>query len=257
MGGTATLAARSLGRNDPPAAATPLALVHGFTQNAGCWGPLAEDLARDRPVVAVDLPGHGGSAGLTADLWGTADLVAATVGAGDYLGYSLGGRVCLHVALAHPDRVRRLVLVGATPGIADPTARAERRRADEALADRLAEEPLAAFLDRWLAQPLFRTLATADADRDERLRNTAAGLAASLRTAGTGTQDPLWPRLPELRMPVLLVAGALDVRFAATAAATARAIGPNAGLALVPGAGHACHRERPGHVAALVRAFLR
>lgn len=148
------------------------------------------------------------------------------------------------------------MLIGATPGITDPAARAQRHRADLALAERVAAEPLARFLDRWLAQPLFRTLDPADADVDERLRNSPAGLASSLRSTGTGSQQPLWGRLPELRMPVLLVAGALDVRFAATAAATARAIGPHAHLALVPGAGHACHRERPAHVAALVRAFL-
>lgn len=254
-GGPALAAVRtgSAHAGGPP----PLTMVHGFTQSARCWGPLAEDLGRDRAVVAVDLPGHGGSSAVTADLWQAADLVAGAGGPGDYLGYSLGGRVCLHLALAHPSTVRRLVLIGATPGIADAAARAERRRADEALADRIEHEPITAFLDRWLAQPLFRTLGAADADRSERCRNTPAGLAGSLRRTGTGTQDPLWERLPELHMPVLLLAGTLDVRFAATAAAMARAIGPRAQVALVPGAGHACHRERPRHVAALVRSFLR
>lgn len=236
--------------------ATPLVLVHGFTQNADCWGPLLDDLGRDRPVVAVDLPGHGGSGAEMADLWRTADLVAEAGGAADYLGYSLGGRVCLHLALAHPGLVRRLVLVGATPGLPDADARAERRRADEALAERLLDQPLARFLDEWLAQPLFRTLPPDGAGRSARLRNTPAGLASSLRSSGTGTQDPLWDRLPELTMPILLLAGALDERFAATAAAMARAVGPNAHLALVPGAGHACHLERPGHVARVVRSFL-
>lgn len=232
-------------------------LVHGFTQNAGCWGPLVGALGRQRPLLAVDLPGHGASSGLSADLWGTADLLAATTtGPADHLGYSLGGRVALHLALARPAAVRRLVLVGATAGIVDPTARAARRRADEALADRIAAGALPAFLDQWLAQPLFRTLSADAAGRSARLANTAAGLADSLRRAGTGTQAPLWDHLGALQVPVLLVAGALDVRFATTAAAMARAIGPNAQLSLVAGAGHACHLEQPRLVARLVEAFL-
>lgn len=234
----------------------PLVAAHGFTQNAAAWGSLLCDLASDRPVVAVDLPGHGGSATVTADLWGTADLLATTGGRADYLGYSLGGRVCLHLALAHPDVVHRLVLVGATAGIRDPAARRVRRAADDALADQIAQGDLAAFIRRWLDQPLFRTLAPAAAAVEPRLANTPAGLAASLRSCGTGTQEPLWERLHELRMPVLLLAGALDVRFGAAATAMARAIGPNASVSIVPGAGHACHLERPAHVARVVRAFL-
>ncbi len=255
-GAPGTLAVLRSGPTPPAPGATPLVAAHGFTQHAGTWGPLLADLAADRPVAAVDLPGHGGSAAVDADLWGTASLLAAAGGHGDYLGYSLGGRVCLHLALAHPEVVRRLVLVGATAGIRDPAARLARRAADAALAERLASRPLASFLQDWLAQPLFRTLAPADAAVEARLANTPAGLAASLRSCGTGNQQPLWDRLGELRMPVLLVAGALDVRFTAAAVAMARAIGANAAVAIVPGAGHACQLERPAHVARLVRSFL-
>ncbi len=234
----------------------PLVLAHGFTQNAAAWGPLLDHLAGDRPVVAVDLPGHGRSSHLHCDLWGAATMVAATGGTGDYLGYSLGGRVCLHLALSQPHTVRRLVLVGATAGIADPTARAARRAADEALADRIATEPLDQFLAQWLAQPLFRTLAPGGAAMEARLANTSAGLAASLRSCGTGTQEPLWDRLHSLTMPVLLIAGVLDLRFTMAATAMARAIGPSATVALVPGAGHASHLERAAYVGTLVRRFL-
>ncbi len=234
----------------------PLTLAHGFTQNAAAWGPLLDDLAGDRPVVAVDLPGHGGSSHIHTDLWGAATMVAATGGTGDYLGYSLGGRVCLHLALAQPHTVRHLVLVGATAGIADPAARAARRATDEALADRLATEPLEQFLTWWLAQPLFRTLTPDGATMAARLTNRPMGLATSLRSCGTGTQEPLWDRLHTLTMPVLLIAGVLDVRFTVAALAMARAIGPSATVALVPGAGHASHLERAAYVGALVRSFL-
>ncbi|HUO48518.1 MAG TPA: alpha/beta fold hydrolase [Acidimicrobiales bacterium] len=240
-----------------------LVLAHGFTQTARTWGPLLASLAAHRQVVAVDLPGHGRSAPVRADLERTAVLLGEAGGEADYLGYSLGGRVALHLALARPELVRRLVLIGATAGIEDDAARAARRAADGALADGLEEaaarDPAGAlheFLARWLAGPLFATLAPGDAQLEGRRANDAIALASSLRLCGTGTQAPLWDRLGSLAMPVLVVAGILDERFAATGRRMARAIGPNATLALVPGAGHACHLERPAATARIVEAFL-
>ena len=175
---------------------------------------------------------------------------------GTYVGYSLGGRLCLRLALDRPELVRALVLVGASPGIADPAARAERRAADETMAGRIEREGVAAFLDRWLAGPLFSTLPAAAAGRAERLANTAEGLAYALRRLGPGAQEPLRDRLATLRPPTLLVAGALDAKFAAIAREMSAAIGPQARVALVPGAGHAVHLERPAELAALIEELL-
>jgi 2-succinyl-6-hydroxy-2,4-cyclohexadiene-1-carboxylate synthase len=233
-----------------------VALVHGFTQTLASWAPLAGRLRARWEVVRVDLPGHGGSGAVRADLPGAAALLADAAGPAAYLGYSLGGRVCLRLALDRPDLVRALVLLGASPGIADASERAARRAADEALARDLERDGVAAFLDRWLAGPLFATLPAERAGREERLGNGAAGLAAALRLLGTGAQAPLWPRLPGLAAPVLLVAGELDGKFAALAARMAASIGPRARVALVPGAGHAAHLERPERFAELVEEFL-
>jgi 2-succinyl-6-hydroxy-2,4-cyclohexadiene-1-carboxylate synthase len=231
-------------------------LVHGFTQTLAAWEAVGERLARRWRVVRVDLPGHGGSGRVRAGFARAAGLVGEAGGAGAYVGYSLGGRLCLRLALDRPDLVRALVLVGASPGIADPVDRAERRAADEALAERIERDGVAAFLDRWLAGPLFATLPAAAAGRAERLANTPAGLASVLRRLGGGAQEPLWDRLATLAPPTLLVAGALDAKFAAVAAEMAAAIGPAARVALVPGAGHAVQLERPAETADLVEAFL-
>jgi 2-succinyl-6-hydroxy-2,4-cyclohexadiene-1-carboxylate synthase len=239
-----------------PGGSPRVVLVHGFTQTLAAWGAVGERLARRWQVVRVDLPGHGGSGEVRVGFAEAAELIGQAGGVGVYCGYSLGGRLCLRLALDRPELVRGLVLVGASPGIADPGARAERRAADEALAGRIEREGVAAFLDRWLAGPLFATLPAAAAGRAERLANTAEGLASALRRLGTGAQEPLWDRLATLRPPTLLVAGALDARFAAVAAEMAAAIGPRARVALVPGAGHAAHLERPAELAALVEAFL-
>jgi 2-succinyl-6-hydroxy-2,4-cyclohexadiene-1-carboxylate synthase len=234
-----------------------LVLIHGFTQNANCWPGVADRLSHDgQQVLAVDAPGHGRRAAVDASLWEAADLIATEGGHADYLGYSMGGRIALHLALAYPDVVRRLILVSATAGIEDDAARAARRTADNKQADALEDSgDVAQFLDRWLAGPLFATLPAERAGREARLTNTAAGLASSLRHAGTGAQDNLWPRLAKLTMPVLVVAGALDTRYADIAWRMAKAI-PNARLAVMAGAGHATHLEKPDQFVSLVEEFL-
>jgi 2-succinyl-6-hydroxy-2,4-cyclohexadiene-1-carboxylate synthase len=233
-----------------------LVLVHGFTQTARSWGPLAEALAADHEVVRVDAPGHGRSARVEADLWEGAELLVATARRGTYLGYSMGARLCLHAALAHGAQVRGLVLLGATAGIDDPEGRAERGASDEGWARCLETEGLEVFLERWLAQPLFATLHPTAAGLDARRENTVAGLASSLRRAGTGVQEPLWPRLGELAMPVLVLAGERDERFVTLGERLAGAIGANATLAVVAGAGHAAHLEGPEAVLAALRPWL-
>jgi 2-succinyl-6-hydroxy-2,4-cyclohexadiene-1-carboxylate synthase len=233
-----------------------IVLVHGFTQTGRSWGVVADDLARDHEVVTVDAPGHGGSAGVAADLPSGAALLGAAGGEATYVGYSMGGRLALHLALARPDLVDGLVLLGATAGIEAGEERAARRASDEALAADLERDGLDAFLERWLAQPLFASLSPAAADRDDRRRNTPAGLASSLRLAGTGTQEPLWDRLASLAMPVLVLAGEQDERFAAVGRRMATAIGPNAAFAVVPDAGHAAHLEQPQIFGRLLRDWL-
>jgi 2-succinyl-6-hydroxy-2,4-cyclohexadiene-1-carboxylate synthase len=231
-------------------------LVHGFTQTQAAWEPVAARLRARWRVLRVDLPGHGGSAGVRVGFEEAAALLGGCGGRAAYVGYSLGGRLCLRLALDRPELVRALVLLGPSPGIADPAARAERRAADEALAASIERDGVAAFLDQWLAGPLFATLPPERAGRGDRLANTPEGLAAALRLLGAGAQAPLWDRLAGLRCPTLLVAGALDGKFAALAAEMAAAIGPTAHLELVPGAGHAVHLERPAEVAALLDGFL-
>jgi 2-succinyl-6-hydroxy-2,4-cyclohexadiene-1-carboxylate synthase len=236
----------------------PLALVHGFTQTGRSWGRVADRLAESRAVVLVDAPGHGGSAGVRLDLAGAGRAVVDAVGRADLLGYSMGGRICLHAALHAPDAVGRLVLVGATAGIVDPAARARRRADDEALADAIeqgGDAGLPAFLERWLQGPLFATLPADAAGLDARRENTAAGLASSLRLCGTGAQQPLDDRLGQLPMPVLLVVGERDDRFRAEAERLRAGIA-SAEVALVEGAGHACHLERPDAFLDVVEGWL-
>lgn len=234
-----------------------LVLLHGFTQTGSMWAPMVAHL-RPRAateVITPDLPGHGVHGDVVADLDEAARLMGSIGGRAVYVGYSLGGRVLLHLALARPDLVERLVLVGATAGIDDDAERAARRTADERLADRIEAIGVQAFLAEWLAQPIFATLPPDRAAVVDRTTNTAAGLASSLRHAGTGTQTPRWHELGRLTMPTLVVAGALDEKFTALGRRMAAAM-PDATFATVAGAGHSVPLEQPAALAAVVDAWL-
>ncbi len=117
--------------------------------------------------------------------------------------------------------------------------------ADERLAASIEPDGVEPFMERWLAGPLFAHLPPECAGVADRLTNTAAGLASSLRLAGAGTQTPTWHRLGELTMPVLVLAGEHDDKFRALGERLARAVGPHARFATVPGAGHSAHLEDP------------
>jgi 2-succinyl-6-hydroxy-2,4-cyclohexadiene-1-carboxylate synthase len=235
----------------------PVVLVHGFTQTSASWDRIARDLAADHRVTRVDAPGHGGSDAVRADLSDGAALLGEAGGRATYVGYSMGGRLALRLALDRPDLVAALVLVGATAGIDDPGERAARRAADDALADRIERDGVDAFLDDWLAQPLFAGLDPDPDDLAARRANTKGGLASSLRLAGTGTMDPpWWGELGTVSAPTLVVSGAADARFTALGERLADGIGPSATVAVVEGAGHAAHLEAPDDFVHLLRTFL-
>ena len=218
--------------------------VPGFTQTPESWAPLRAQVAGTvrTPQVAI-----------AADFVASAHALAD--GPATYVGYSQGGRLCLQLALDQPEVVQRLVLVSASPGIADPDERAARRAADERLAQEVERDGVDAFLARWLAQPLFATLPRERAGLDERRRhNTVESLTAQLRTLGQGAQPSNWERLGELRMPVLLIVGGLDVKYVDIARRMAERI-DDVRLEVVPDAGHACHLEQPERVAHLLASW--
>lgn len=236
-----------------------LVLLHGFTQTGESLAALAALLERHHEVLLPDLPGHGASPPASGGLEGAARAVAATCGRASYLGYSLGGRVALRLALDRPDLVERLVLVSTTAGIEDAGERAARRAADEELARRLEAEGLEGFLEDWLARPLFATLPPDRRGLEARLGNDPRRLARALRELGTGAQEPLWDRLDtlvEANVPVLVVAGAADAKFVALGRRLAASLGPVARLEVVPECGHALPLEAPEDLARLVEAFL-
>ena len=236
--------------------------LHGFTGESADFGPLREHLAEGVTLHAPDLPGHGirrhqrnlPDYSIEAHL----ELIteAATTPQITLLGYSLGGRLALHWAVAHPERVARLILIGASPGLATDKEREERRLADATLADFIRTRGLDAFFKYWHNQTFFQPLLKLPSDRLDpilarRHRNDPEGLALSLDNVGTGTLPSLWPRLKELRCPVDLVTGEHDEKFTRLAREMGAHL-PKARLSVIENAGHAVHLERPADVAMLL-----
>lgn len=248
----------------PPEAPAVL-LLHGFIGSRHDWHPVTEVIARTHRCIAVDLPGHG-ETGDPRDpiLWTPDGCVAAlaglldAAGGGSVVGYSLGGRLALQLAIEHPGVATRAVIVSSSPGLADEPTRQTRRAEDEQLAHRLETQGLEAFLDGWYRQSLFATLR--EQPRyfevlERRHRNDPRLLARSLRSMGTGSQRSLWGDLPGLRTPLLFLAGERDSKFTALAF-DAVALCPLAEAVILRGRGHALVEEDPEAVARETAGFL-
>jgi 2-succinyl-6-hydroxy-2,4-cyclohexadiene-1-carboxylate synthase len=234
---------------------TDVLLLHGFTNTGASWDGVAALLPERYRPLAPDIRGHGAASAARpiglADVLG--DLSAIAPARCDLAGYSMGGRLALHLAVAAPDRIGRLTLIGASPGIEDPDERERRRADDERLAAELQRLTIEALAARWAATGVLadQPEAVRAAAHADRLRSTPAGLAAALRGLGTGALPSLWDRLGELAMPVTLVVGERDAKFREIAARMA-ALLPCGRVEVVPGAGHAVHLEDPRAVAGIL-----
>lgn len=220
-----------------------LAFIHGFTQTSRSWLPVIDELSDSYTCTSLDAPGHGDSTDGCRSLWECADDITESTEPCILIGYSMGARMALHAALAHPHHFKGLVLVSGTAGISSETERSARLRDDNILADHIENVGTPTFISEWLANPLFRGLTESTRMVDDRIRNSSRGLADSLRHAGTGTQEPLWDRLSDLPMPCLIVTGADDPKFVELGRKMAARI-PRATFVCVESSGHTVHLEQ-------------
>ncbi len=251
--------------------AQPLVLLHGFTGSAASWGNHLDTLAAaGLRVIAFDLLGHGHSSApddperyrmehCQKDICAALGMLGIGPGEAIVLGYSMGGRLALYLGFS--GYFRALILESASPGIAGPAERAQRRASDERLAASIERDGIAAFVSAWEQLPLFASQRLLPPEirerlRSQRLQNQPIGLANSLRGMGTGSQPALHERLPTLNLPVLLLAGELDTKFCAIARQMRQAL-PQSSLEIIPAAGHTIHLEQPELFDISVLAFCR
>lgn len=244
-----------------------LVLLHGFTGSTATWKTTIENL-RDYRIVAIDLIGHGQTESPAGEsryamerqlddldfIFKELKLVKFSL-----LGYSMGGRTALAYACEFPDRVDWLVLESASPGLKAEAARQERRERDAQLAFNILEGGIEQFVEKWEKIPLFDSQKSLQESvrkqvKQERLAQSAVGLANSLKGMGTGSQRSYWNCLPKLEMPVLLITGEMDPKFCAIAREMQELL-PNAEHRIIS-AGHAIHVEKPAEFATMVKEQL-
>lgn len=232
----------------------PLLFLHGFMGSCRDWTPIIGRLQDQFHCIAVDLPGHGQSRcddpaqfAMPAAADAVIELLSyLRIGAIGLIGYSMGGRLALYLAVHFPERFTHLVLESSSPGLRTAAERATRRTWDEATAHKLETLPLTAFLDQWYAMPLFASLRSTPgyaALIKRRLDNDPAQLALSLRQIGTGSQPSLWAEWAQLTVPTTLIVGELDAKYVGISAEM-HALNPQSQQIVIPDAGHNVHSER-------------
>lgn len=247
-----------------------LLFLHGFLGCGEDWTAMAGHFESEYALLTVDLPGHGGSHQLADSDPSPYSMAGCAAQLGHLLdryeietchavGYSMGSRLALYLAVNHADRFDHVVIESGSPGLKTEAEREERRRRDAELARDLTSGPLDNFLDRWYNQPLFATLDQTGESfrlmRERRLTNTPEGLALSLEHMGTGAQPSLWEALSSVLSRVLFIAGEKDRKFYRLAAEMAH-LCPHGELAIIAGAGHNVHVEQPELYRAQVVPFL-
>jgi 2-succinyl-6-hydroxy-2,4-cyclohexadiene-1-carboxylate synthase len=236
----------------------PLLMLHGFTGSIQAWQGIPDRIHGDFQPVVVDLIGHGQtSAPADPKRYGIDHAVSDLISLMDelgirqtaLLGYSMGGRVALHMALSHPERISALVLESAAPGIDDPGQRASRRASDEKLAQKIEQEGLESFVDFWESIPLFQSQqrlpdSVRQRQREIRLGQSPTGMANSLRGMGAGSMRPVTGHLRNLPMPILYLAGEFDDKYRGIGEMLAVEV-PHGRYVEIPAAGHTIHLEQP------------
>lgn len=229
--------------------------LHGFAGSADDWKPIMERGAGVFESYAINLPGHGGSLHLEdSDAYtftGAARVVAESIqqvanAPVHLVGYSMGGRLAVYVALQWPTLLASLFVESSSAGLCDPDGREQRLRADAKLANRIRTKPLNEFLLEWYSQPLFASLSNEQRETviSARLRNDAMELARSMEGLSVGAQPPLWDRLQDITVPATFISGAMDAKYTGLS-------GRMAGLCrdgqsvIVENAGHNVHVEQP------------
>lgn len=235
-----------------------LVLLHPVGLDHTFMAPWLAQAARGHRVVAIDLRGHGESPAATRDV--TLDDYVADIhdamsahcrGPATLLGLSFGGMLAQLVALAHPERVARLVLCGCTGGFAPEVRPILRERGAAAERSGMAGV-VDGTLERWFT-PAFRTNEAVKRVRSRLLADDVAGWSAAWHAIATF--DAL-PRLSEVKVPAMVVAGERDAAAPMAAAATLASAIAGARLAVLPGAPHMMQIESPDAFNACVGEFL-
>lgn len=215
--------------------------------------------------LAVDLPGHGQTIVQQDSDYQMPNVAQALINLLIELnikqcilvGYSMGGRIALYLAIHFSQYFHGVILESASPGLSSQLERDRRIAKDSKLAEQLESLDFTDFIQQWYSKALFASLAKHPHYPEaiaRRLCNDPNQLAKSLRLIGLGTQPTLWKSLPQIQIPLLLIVGELDPKFVKINQMMANSC-PQASLYRINGTGHNVHFENPLQFSKLLKYF--
>ncbi|MEB3119917.1 MAG: 2-succinyl-6-hydroxy-2,4-cyclohexadiene-1-carboxylate synthase [Snowella sp.] len=245
----------------------PLLFLHGFMGDCQEFDNILPYFWDDFYYLVIDLPGHGQTE-VTGDdsNYGMEKTAIALIDFLDHfqlskiglIGYSMGGRLALYLALHFPEKFSHLILESASPGLQSAIARKKRIEYDSQWIEKLKNENFSDVLSEWYQQSLFNSLRKLSDFPDlfaRRLNNSPEKLAKSLQYLGTGQQMSLWEKLPQGSVPLLLLVGGQDHKFVAINEKIAVDY-PQAQLTIFSHCGHNVHLEDATSFTLALQQFL-
>ena len=243
-------------------------LLHGFMGSGRCFEHLASRLIHFCNPITIDLLGHGQTDGadspnrfsLDHQLLDLQTLIRQISNPPRYLhGYSMGGRLALRFGLSHPNLIKGLILESTNFGLQNQDRINRRLQTDEKRALAI-ENNFSAFLDEWHQMPLFQQGISLPKERINfyhaiQRNQEPAQMAHSLRGFGTAAMPSVKARLPDIEIPVLLLAGQGDLKYAEIAQQMHKMISRST-LSIIPEAGHRVHLEHPQAFTAEIESFI-
>ena len=257
--------------------------LHGFTGSGLDFIPLKASIEAilsgefdELNWLCPSLPGHGDSSDLDCSVQGQYDFLkkyiqlnASQGNASDsshghkniLIAYSMGSRLGLYHATQETDFWDAIILIGVNPGIRSETERALRRKSDKELSENIEKKGLSWFLDYWKSLPLIRTQYKGfdDFQQVRQMRKSSLdikGLKNSLVHFGQGVFPDLWELIPDIKSPLLLINGDLDLKYCEISQQFSDS-NPKALSKVIKGCGHAPHFESPKSTAEVIATFLK
>lgn len=244
----------------------PLLWLHGFMGSSEDWLPLVNEHFPEYRNILVDLPGHGkslfsGQNNYPAFLDSLRQQLNS-LGIKTFIpiGYSMGGRIALHLQQHDPDHIPALVGLSTAPGLKTDQEIQQRRLSDTELMNKLDKQGFNTFLSKWYKFPLFQSISK---DKEllnnltiTRSFNNPGQLRQALDLFGTAAMFSLWEKLPEIDIPVLLISGSKDSKYCNINREMVTLLS-RGDHQIIENADHAFHLEKPLETAHLIRHFLR
>lgn len=262
--------------------------LHGFLGTSQDWLPVMKALSPTARCISIDLPGHGESQvqwhmekgseqKLNISVESVADMLMQlicdiTSGGVILVGYSMGARIALYMALKYKEKINGAVIISGSPGLRNKATRRIRSAHDEARAHFLLAHGLQCFLDIWYEGRLWKSLRDHphfnEIVSNRAKHNNIQALAKVLSDLSIGKQRSLWDDLKHCQKPLLFIVGEKDTKFKGIAKEMCGAIrtcseGKDyiqreelSEMVVVPDCGHAVHLENPLPLIDALRKFI-